>query len=87
MFPSVMAIGKTLSTVVAATVMNQGAVFAVVCEKGPSFPVEATTGMPFVVAWKEPIIAFINIGIRRNVNANWHRKDVHSIICGFVKCF
>jgi len=55
LFPSVMAVGKALSIVVAATVMTHGAVFDIVCEIGPSFPAEQTTLIPLAVAWKEPI--------------------------------
>lgn len=54
LFPSVIAVWKALSVVVAATVMSQGAVFSIVCEKGPLFPAAETTVIPFAIAWKEP---------------------------------
>jgi hypothetical protein len=50
LFPSIIAVGKALSIVEAATVVSQGAVFATVCEIGPSFPAEQTTVIPFEVA-------------------------------------
>ena len=55
LFPRVMGVGKDRSTLLAATVMIQGAVFSIVWALGPAFPAAHTTVIPFSTAWKAPM--------------------------------
>jgi hypothetical protein len=54
LFPSVIAVGKDRSILLAATVMTQGAVFWTTCGAGPKLPAAYTTVIPFWTACRAP---------------------------------
>uniref|UniRef100_A0A3Q7E816 Uncharacterized protein n=1 Tax=Solanum lycopersicum TaxID=4081 RepID=A0A3Q7E816_SOLLC len=63
--PKGICVSMFLSIVVAATVKIQGATLTTDSGEGPSFPPEATTKMPFCIAWKAPMA----IGFFENSNS------------------